>query len=353
MNYGRQSVHEAKRALDRTVAELLLVAEAMLVTQRTSQTLARGATPEDAGFSGGQQSSAEEAATFRRCPNCFPLIAVDVILNSTLHPFVIEVICQPNMQKSGRDGDAVSSKVKQTVLADMFNLLAADATVVSDVSEALEEVIADNNIGVMGANCQISHEVCLSQDDLNYLLQSRREDLHRGSFTKLYPAVGADSLKALIDELSVKIVSANSVNNDMHSSFHKTADLHPLLMAIERFYYRHKVGATAAVNDETVLNSIPVQRQLLPMLSNSNVHNQKSIGDADGQYQSRNSMSTSSNAAGLTSSNSIGSAVAGSAFDCSDGMKTRKANDDLFDAFTPILLSTHQLSHIIALLLAS
>lgn len=255
-NFGEQALRKTRRSINRTLAQLLLVADAMLVTQQ--HVLSRG----DDG--GQQQLSGEEVAALRRCPHCFQLIAVDLMLNSTLDPFVLEVICQPNMQEGVRDEAAVSGKVKKAVLADMFNLLAADTQVVPDVLEALEEVITENQIGIMGANCLISHEVCLSQEDLSYLLQSRREDLSKGQFAKLYPAVGMESMKALIDELSVKIVGAEHVqNNDAASvAFHKTADLHPLLMAVERFYYRHIVDAAVSDDDNAHGNIRPKLEQL-------------------------------------------------------------------------------------------
>jgi len=206
----------------RAILQTLLIAEAMLITQQ-------------------QQSQSNninsDRVTFRKCNSCFHLMAFDIVLNTTLDPFIIEVNGQPNMQESRKDESPLSGKIKSHILDDAINLISATNSVANDVAEALEEVIADN-IGVMGISCHISHDLCLSNDDLSYLLQSRREALNKGSFKNLYPALGIENKKQLIDELSQLIV-AQRVGQSNDLSVHKTADLHPLLMSLERYYYRH------------------------------------------------------------------------------------------------------------------
>lgn len=269
---------------------------------------------DDGNGNGPVQLSSEEAAALRRCVNCFQLIAVDIVLNASLSPFIIEVTCQPNMQEGVREEAAVAGKVKKQVLADMLGLLTANTPVVTDVAEALEEVIGENSVGVMGASCLISHEVCLSRDDLNYLLQARREDLNKGGFNKLYPAIGTESQKELIDELSQKIVS-NSVHNDL--SFHKTADLHPLLMAMERFYYRHIVDAN--YEDSPALSSAVKGNSLYSSLATESRGQQAASHERNARISAvPDSISSIKSTPAATSSPSSSST------DCSDGKNGRR-----------------------------
>ena len=143
------------------------------------------------------------------------------------------------MQESRKDESLVASKVKKQILNDVMSIISATDQVYSDVAEALSEVIGDN-LGVMGISCHISHDLCLSRHDLSYLLESRREALNKGSFKNLYPALIVEDHKSLIDELSQLIVAQSVGHSDNELwSIHKTADLHPLLMSLERYYYRH------------------------------------------------------------------------------------------------------------------
>ncbi|RWS03278.1 cadherin-like and PC-esterase domain-containing protein 1, partial [Dinothrombium tinctorium] len=221
-NFGESSVKKATQNIHRALVQLLLVAEAMLVTQ--------------SNFRDEFNVVNDEWTIIKRCTTCFQLIAVDLMLNSTFDPFILEVSSQPNMQEGSKEEVHVLNKVKKVVLDDFVNLITARSEVASDVIDALEEILVENSIGVMGISCLISHELCLSRDDFAFLLQTRRETLNKGAFRKLYPDIGTEAQKELIDELGVKIIG-NSVNNDL--SFHKTADLHPLLIALERFYNRH------------------------------------------------------------------------------------------------------------------
>lgn len=173
---------------------------------------------------------------------------------------VAEVNGQPNMQESRKDESLMASKVKKQILNDVVSMIGATDQVFADVAEALNEVIGDN-LGVMGISCHISHDLCLSRHDLSYLLDSRREALNKGSFRNLYPALTVESQKSLIDELSQLIVaqSVGHSSNDLWS-IHKTADLHPLLMSLERYYYRHildeEYGDSAGAGASAVANAV-------------------------------------------------------------------------------------------------
>jgi hypothetical protein len=224
-NFGTEKMKKAINNIYGAILKTLLIAEAMLITQHQQQSQLQS------------NNINSDRVIFRKCNSCFHLMAFDIILNRTLDPFIIEVNGQPNMQESRKDESPFSGKIKKQILDDTINLISATNSVANDVVEALEEVVSDN-IGVMGISCHISHDLCLSNYDLNYLLQSRREALNKGSFKNLYPALGMENKKLLIDELSQLIV-AQRVGQSNDLSVHKTADLHPLLMSLERYYYRH------------------------------------------------------------------------------------------------------------------
>lgn len=212
------------------VLQTLLIGEAMLITKQ-QQSLQLS-------------NSKVEHNRNRRCTSCFQLIAFDIMLNATFDPWIIEVNGQPNLQEASRDESPAAAKVKKFVVDDLINLISSTDTqnVAIDVAEALEEVMSEN-IGVMGISCHISHDLCLSNDDLSYLVQSRREALSKSGFKPLYPSLEAQSQRQLIDELN-QMISLSAISNNHHSnalSLHKTADIHQLLMSLERFYYRHLI----------------------------------------------------------------------------------------------------------------
>ena len=190
------------------------------------------------------------------------------------------------MQESRKDESPLSGKIKKLILDDVISLISSTDSVANDVSEALDEVIGDN-VGVMGISCHISHDLCLSRHDLSYLIQSRREALNKGSFKNLYPALAIDSHKLLIDELSQLIVaqSVGQAANDL--SVHKTADLHPLLMSLERYYYRHIIdeeyGDGAGNINEQSHNQITFHNNSV-FLSDKNLFDSSAVnGCSDGE----------------------------------------------------------------------
>lgn len=199
-----------------------------------------------------------------------------------------EVNGQPNMQESRKDESPLSGKVKKVILDDVISLISSTDSVANDVSEALDEVIGDN-VGVMGISCHISHDLCLSRHDLSYLIESRREALNKGSFKNLYPALAIDGHKLLIEELSQLIV-AQSVGHQLANdlwSVHKTADLHPLLMSLERYYYRHIIdedyGDSAGSLNEQTHNQINFHNNSV-FLSDKNPFDSSAInGCSDGK----------------------------------------------------------------------
>lgn len=248
----------AKEKVKRKLAQLLLAAEALLVT---GQYVSSSSSIPTSSLNGVGNSNMVPT-----CSRCFQLMAIDVILNSKLEPFVIDVNTQPNMRLEtlsnkdgyvGKEGKRLESSVRKAVVSDSLTLISADESVASDVTDALEEVVTANVIGIMGVSCQISHELCLGDRDLTYLIDSRREDLNRGGFEKLYPCPEMGVHKQLLDEIvSHSSWTGNNLNKIPGNGLvvHRTADLHPLLKNLELFYYRHLIGSSEEV--DTVSKSV-------------------------------------------------------------------------------------------------
>lgn len=122
-------------------------------------------------------------------------------------------------------------------------------------SSSTPTATSSGSIGIMGLTCHISHELCLSMDDLLYLLETRRESMATEGFLSLYPSLAAIDQQSLIDELNndnnnQSPISVFSDGLVMSDPGHATADLHPLLMNLERFYYRHLINAASAGNGQ-------------------------------------------------------------------------------------------------------
>ena len=55
--------------------------------------------------------------------------------------------------------------------------------------------------GVTGLQCLISHDLCLTEDDLASLIASRREMLNAGRFRRLYPTASGNRYSGYLQEL--------------------------------------------------------------------------------------------------------------------------------------------------------
>lgn len=234
-----------------------MVAETFLVTEHFASYSASSRlgseTEEERQKTEGERQKTQ--ASDSTCSQCFQLMAIDVIFNSNLDPFIIDVNLQPNMKqeivtsKDGgieREAKSLESSVRKSILSDMLNLISSNDAVASDVTDALEEIVNENVIGIMGVSCQISHEICLGDRDLTFLIDSRREDLNLGGYEKLYPSPDMGIHKQLLDELGHHLSwNDNSLSKlpGRGSTLHRTADLHPFLRSLERFYFRHLIGS--------------------------------------------------------------------------------------------------------------
>ncbi|XP_075751842.1 cadherin-like and PC-esterase domain-containing protein 1 [Rhipicephalus microplus] len=219
-NYGRQSLQTALESLSDVLVRTLLVAEAVLQSTPAAQGLRRS-----------------------RLPKCFQLLGVDLTLNTSFQPVVTEVNGQPSFYRSPRVEDEPTNRLKQRVLADALSLLFGARTVADELAEAVDEVF--ENLGIMGFSCQISHDLCLSREDLVFLMDTRRESVQTGGFQQLYPTYKSGQYKTFIDELEQlhmgTLEGGGGATEDMQrsGSQHGTADMHPIVVALQRHFNRH------------------------------------------------------------------------------------------------------------------
>ncbi|XP_063846462.1 uncharacterized protein LOC135092138 [Scylla paramamosain] len=108
-----------------------------------------------------------------RCEGCYHLLGVDLVYNSTFHPTIVEVDGQPDLSPP-TPAHPVLAAGRERVARDVLTLLTRETKVAGHVQEALAE--AADNVGVIGVDCLISHELCLTLADLEYLLETRREN---------------------------------------------------------------------------------------------------------------------------------------------------------------------------------
>ncbi|XP_071961477.1 cadherin-like and PC-esterase domain-containing protein 1 [Antedon mediterranea] len=174
-----------------------------------------------------------------KCKHCFQLLGFDLIFNSTLHPVIIEVNGHPDLDFS-KDANEWSAgdHTQQTVIDDTLKILFSNSSVALDVAEALETL--NLNIGIKGLNCQSSHQLCLTDGDLEYLMGTHRQKQNKGQFQQLYPSTENHKYNSLIKDL-VRLQNSKQKTRQKEpvptDSRHSTPDLHPVITAVESFFH--------------------------------------------------------------------------------------------------------------------
>nr|XP_006821655.1 PREDICTED: cadherin-like and PC-esterase domain-containing protein 1-like [Saccoglossus kowalevskii] len=213
-NHGPEAATVAFKNMESIIVQTLLVAESTLA----------------AHFAGFTDFPSDD---LYRCGNCFQLLGFDLIFNASLHPIVVE----PHMQATSTDEGWASNTIKQNAIDDTVKMLFSKTSVAEDVTEALEQL--DSSVGIMGINCQPSHQICLTNEDLQYLLDTRRETVNKGSFQQLYPSYDCTKYSLLLKDLHrlgsvMKNEPVMTYSSNVH---HNTAELHTVISTIEQYYY--------------------------------------------------------------------------------------------------------------------
>ncbi|XP_071440275.1 tubulin polyglutamylase ttll-4-like [Hetaerina americana] len=201
------------------------------------------------GFVERTSSTAQGKRRFR-CWNCFQLLAVELVYNTSLHPEVLEFDGQPSMRESWR-GEAVGSgarppwhhasnamsSLKAAVLLEMLKILFASNRVHEDTLAALQSAAEDMNIGIAGGNCKAWHTICLSMDDLRFILDTQRESMHLNDFRRIYPTSNSERYSNLISDL--QILPADDYSRNARQ--YLTPKLHVLLSRLEATFRAQEV----------------------------------------------------------------------------------------------------------------
>ncbi|PSN51807.1 hypothetical protein C0J52_10894, partial [Blattella germanica] len=221
-----QGTSAVKMALDNTdmlLVHLLLGAEAFLLVQIANLPITR-----DTG-----------------CENCFQLLAVELMYNSSFYPVVLGVSGHPIFGTESLNNtppSGVHHNLRQALLSDTLSLLFATDSVHRSVFDALQIASAVYNTGVTGIQCLISHELCLTEDDLASLLASRREMLNTGKFRRLYPTASGTRYSKYLQELqALMLQDSKNIFQPANSLFretlwHSTSDLHGIQTRLEQMY---------------------------------------------------------------------------------------------------------------------
>ncbi|XP_049273195.1 cadherin-like and PC-esterase domain-containing protein 1 [Rhipicephalus sanguineus] len=259
--YGSSSVEQLWSQIKSQVAALLVAAEYEILSRSVAMNSSRN-------FGG---------AIGR--PIGFQLLSFEFALNATLQPFLWHVNVKPHFLASR---SVAMDAVKSQVLVDVALILTAGRQVATQVAQALRA--SDASIGLMCHFCRLSHDICLTENDLSYLLQSRREQLSRGMFEQIYPSKTVTELNDLLSSLDQKIQkevlsSASAQHSTVFdvSKQHQTAQMHRLLIDMEEFYSRMDNEESKSRNDPTNSERQRKEQELREMLNRNIVYEEEEI----------------------------------------------------------------------------
>ncbi|KAG8199157.1 hypothetical protein JTE90_015988 [Oedothorax gibbosus] len=230
-NGGQNSVNMAISNLSHVLLKMLLILEAAMLSPFTIN-------------------------DYKICQHCFQLLAVDCVFNNSLYPVVLSV----SSQLAPKNGGSKLNEMMRTLIGDTLNILFPPfQSVAEDVAHALQGIAAD--IGLLEWSCSLSNDICLSQQDLYYILQSRKESIVESGFRQLYPSKDASRYQRLMEQLQKQFTSVQSTKIWFNYRRHTTSDLHRLMMNLERWYeetpldeYNSDIDINKAVSHRKNLN---------------------------------------------------------------------------------------------------
>jgi hypothetical protein len=122
---------------------------------------------------------------------------------------------------------------KQNVADDAVNLLFGMQLVARDVAKAMD-LMSSFNIK-KGQNCSSKSSTCLTDYELHYLLDSRREKQFSGHFQQIYPTADGE----IFDNLIADLESRQALDSEYNHQFlqtQSTIELHDFLTKLEKIY---------------------------------------------------------------------------------------------------------------------
>lgn len=140
------------------------------------------------------ESSINSQGTSERCCSCFQLLAFDLSFGTSVYPVIVEVHEQPVFEAD--DNIAFEDRItKDFILEDTFELLLSGSSVVSEISEALENI---HQIERLKNHSRFQkHDLCLSSRDITVIRNFHMEFKNQGKFQLLYPSTNPDYQRIL------------------------------------------------------------------------------------------------------------------------------------------------------------
>mmetsp|Transcript_9318 Transcript_9318/g.16349 ORF Transcript_9318/g.16349 Transcript_9318/m.16349 type:complete len:608 (+) Transcript_9318:115-1938(+) len=159
------------------------------------------------------------------CVNCYQLLGVDVIVDDDNVPRIIEVNGEPSMQLSG-EANSQYDYTKKSMAHDLVSILYKRDSFASALAQDLTELeLSGFSFGYQELGCSTTDEICLRPMDLEYLLESKKEQQNIGGFRRLYPSKGGDYYTGFINHLEDKFPYGSSTG---------TFKIHKFVTALEK-----------------------------------------------------------------------------------------------------------------------
>eukprot|EP00117_Sycon_ciliatum_P000768 scpid57083/ scgid6701/ Uncharacterized protein C7orf58 len=248
-HHGENAEDKAFSSMERAIVRSLLVAESNLAVHY-----------------GGL--AANPSSNLYRCNHCFQLLGFDLILNKTLDATVIEVNGQPHMRESTKKEAWASNTIKATAIEEMVKLQFSQEEVALQLSNALN--FLRKHMGLEDISCHKDEKLCLTKEDLEFMLSTVRQNRARGNFIQIYPSVSGEVYDTLVKDLSHtsrgRSPHAVLVKSGRHSAaaaageddvmirqhfrdYHDTTVLHKALTAVESYFEARALGNTQQLRD--------------------------------------------------------------------------------------------------------
>ncbi|KAH7644999.1 pc-esterase domain-containing protein [Dermatophagoides farinae] len=164
----------------------------------------------------------------------FQCLIFDIVIRHTenYQAFIVNLLSIDQLEQLelGQHEDKLSTKLLNQFQLDTYRLLAKSTQNLNDknfdkFSIKLRELIDGDHFGLLGINCHISHNVCLSQQDLEYLINSwnQMDQMRDVNFESIYPyrwqnMTEYSNIRALFEQILLQIdtttTTSNSENNN-------------------------------------------------------------------------------------------------------------------------------------------
>lgn len=160
------------------------------------------------------------------CVNCYQLLGVDVIVDDKQVPRVIEMNGEPSMQLSGEKGshyDHTKKSMAHDLVALLFNRDSFARALAADLTE-LELSGFSIGYATLGS-CTSTVDACLSNTDIEYLLEWKKEQQNMGGFRRIYPSKVGDYYTDFLAHVETKMPYGTATS---------TNKIHKIVTALEK-----------------------------------------------------------------------------------------------------------------------